>query len=243
LRHKLLLLDVALAALIAYAGWQVWQANLRAKARAAAMLGQRVKPVPAPPFTPLPGQKPVIAGGYAEVAQHDLFDKERNPTVAVEIPPPPAPPPMPALPVYHGQMNIGEPTVFLSQTAAGPHEALHPGEKIGQFTLVDVNMDEIEFEWNGQKVRRRLDALVDRNAPAPQAAAAAPAPATRTEPPPPAPASVAKSAIGPGEITNFGFKLCDPNDNMPYGTVVDGFRKTEYVTPFGRSCRWDPVGR
>jgi len=238
-----LLLDVVLAGLIAYAGWQVWQADLRAKARAAAMLGHKVKPTPAPPFTPLPAPKPVIAGGYANIAQQTLFDKSRNPTVVVELPPPPAPPPMPALPVYHGQMNIGGPTVFLSQTAASPHEAVHPGEKIGQFTLRDVNMDEIEFEWDGQTVRRKLDALVDRGNQAPQAAAA-PGPAARTEAPQAAaPAPVAQRAIGPGAETSFGFKLCDPNDNMPFGTVVDGFRKTQYTTPFGTSCRWDAVGR
>jgi hypothetical protein len=238
-----LLLDVVLVALVAYAGWQVRQADLRAKARAAAMLGRKLKPDPPPPFTPLPAQKPVMAGGYAEIAQQTLFDKSRNPTVVVELPPappPPAPPPMPPLPIYHGQMNIGGPTVFLSQTASSAHEAVHPGEKIGQFKLVDVNMDEIEFEWSGQTVRRKLDALADRTGQAPAAAAASPA---RTDAPvAAAPAPVAKSAIGPGADTGRGFKLCDPNDNMAPGTVVEGYRKMIYPTPFGNQCRWDEVG-
>jgi hypothetical protein len=244
LRRRLLLLDAVLLALVAYAGWQVRQADLRAKARAAAMLGRKVKPDPPPPFTPLPAQKPVVAGGYAEIAQQTLFDKSRNPTVVVELPPPPAPPPMPPLPVYHGQMNIGAgPTVFLSQTANSAHEAVHPGEKIGQFKLVDVYTDEIEFEWDGKTVRRKLDALVDRTAQAPQAAAAA-GPSARTEAPVAAApaAAVAKSAIGPGADTGRGFKLCDPNDNMAPGTVVDGYRKMIYTTPFGSACRWDQIG-
>ncbi len=239
MRRRLLLLDVVLVALVAYAGWQVRQADLRAKARAAAMLGRKVKPDPPPPFTPLPAPKPVIAGGYANIAQQTLFDKSRNPTVVVELPPPPAPPPMPALPVYHGQMNIGGPTVFLSTTAGGTHEAIHPGEKIGQFKLVDVNMDEIEFEWEGKTVRRKLEALVDRGAPAAPAGVAA----ARTEAPAAAAApAVAKSAIGPGADTGRGYKLCDPNDNMAPGTVVGGYRKMIYQTPFGGACRWDEVG-
>jgi len=245
LRRKLLVLNVALVGLVAYAGWQVWQAHLRAKAREAAMLGRRVKPVPPPPFTPLAAQKPVIAGGYAAVAEQDLFDRSRNPTVVVELPPPPpapAPPPMPALPVYHGQMNIGGPTVFLSVTPISEHEAIHPGEKIGQFTLVGVNMDEIEFEWQGQTVRRNLDTLIDRGNQAPAAAAAAAAQPARTDAPAPAPApAVPKSAIGPGADTGRGFKLCDPNDNMPVGSVVDGYRKMSYKTPFGTNCRWDQI--
>jgi len=245
LRRRLLLLDAVLLALVAYAGWQVRQAHMRAKAREAAMLGRKVKPDPAPPFTPLAAQKPVIAGGYAEVAQQDLFHPSRNPTVVVEVAPPPAPPPpppMPPLPVYHGQMNIGGYTVFLSKTATSEHEAIHPGEKIGQFTLVDVNMDEIEFEWDGKSVRRRLDALVDRsNQPPPQASGAGQA--ARSDPAPAPPPPVAQSALGPGADTGRGFKICIPNDNTPPGTVVDGFRKTIYPSPFGDMCRWDQVGR
>lgn len=245
MRRRLLLLDVVLVALVAYAGWQVRQADLRAKARAAAMLGRKIKPDPPPPFTPLPEQKPVIAGGYADIAQQTLFDKSRNPTVVVEVPAapaPPPPPPMPALPVYHGQMNIGGPTVFLSQTATSAHEAIHPGEKIGQFKLVDVNMDEIEFEWDGKTVRRKIDALVDRsNQPPPAAAGAAAARSDTSVAATPAP-PVAKSAIGPGADTGRGFKICDPNDNMAPGTVVDGYRKTIYPSPFGNMCRWDEVG-
>lgn len=106
-------------------------------------------------------------------------------------------------------------------------------------------MDEIEFEWDGKSVRRRIDVLVDRsNQPPPGAAAAATA--GRTEVPgaaTPAPAAtVAKSAIGPGADTGRGFKICNPNDNMPPGSVVDGYRKTIYPTPFGDACRWDEIG-
>ena len=101
-------------------------------------------------------------------------------------------------------------------------------------------MDEIEFEWDGKSVRRRLDALVDRSAQPPAAAAAVAAAPSRSDTAAPAPA-VAKSALGPGADTGRGFKVCNPNDNMPVGTVVDGYRKMSYVTPFGNACRWDEI--
>jgi hypothetical protein len=47
--------------------------------------------------------------------------------------------------------------------------------------------------------------------------------------------------LGPGDITGFGFKLCQPNDSAPEGSIVGGFRKTLITTPFGKACRWDPV--
>jgi hypothetical protein len=241
LNRKLVLLNLVLLAVAAYAGWQLRVRWIAAKERAAVELSKRIKPLPPPPFTPLPAAPPVVPATYAQIAQQDLFDRSRNPTVEVVVPPPPPPKPMPPLPVYHGQMNIGSgPMAILSKTANGQHEALRAGESIGQFKLVDVTTEEIAFEWEGKIIRKNVDELLDRTASSPQAAAAA----ARTEqpaapPPPPQP----KSAVGPGADTGRGFKACDPNDNMPMGSVVDGYRKVPYATPFGEACRWDPVGR
>jgi hypothetical protein len=240
LNRKLVLLNFVLLAIAAYAGWQLRMRWIAANAHAAAELSKQIKPLPPPPFSPLPAAPPVVPATYAQIAQQTLFDRSRNPTVEVVVPPPPPPKPMPPLPVYHGQMNIGSgPMAILSQTANGQHEALHPGESIGQFKLVDVTTEEIAFEWEGKVIRKNVDELLDRTASSPQAAAAS----VRTEQPAaPAPV-VAKSAIGPGADTGRGFKVCDPNDNTPMGSVVDGYRKTPYATPFGNACRWDPVGR
>jgi hypothetical protein len=240
LKRKVLLLNAVLLALLTYAGWQLRQAWLAARAREAAQLNRKAPRAAPPPFTPLPAAAPVAAGGYAEIATQMLFDKSRNPNVVVEVPAPaPAPPPkpMPPLPVYHGQMNIGSgPEAILSQTAAGVHEAIRPGEKIGQFKLLDVNSDEIAFEWEGNTVRRKVDTLIDRSAAPPVASTAG-----RTEQPAPAP--VVRTPLGPGEDTGRGPKVCQPNDSNPPGAVVDGYRKVIAPTPFGDSCRWDPVGR
>jgi hypothetical protein len=53
--------------------------------------------------------------------------------------------------------------------------------------------------------------------------------------------AAAQSNLGAGAITGFGFKECIPNDSSPEGTIDGGFRKTITTTPFGKSCRWDPV--
>lgn len=242
MRRKLLLLNAVLLVLLAYGGWQLRQAWMAAKAREAAELNRKLRPGAPPPFTPLAAAPPVSPGGYADIAQHMLFDRERNPNVVVvvETPPPPPPKPMPPLPVYHGQMNIGSgPTAILSQTANGAHEVVHPGEQIGQFKLVDVNSDEIVFEWDGNTIRKRVDTLVDRSIAAAPVATAS----VRTEQPAPA-APVVKMPTGPGaDIGRDNMKACDPNDSLPAGTVKDGFRKVVSATPFGDSCRWDPVGR
>jgi hypothetical protein len=244
LKRKLLLLNAVLIAGAGYAGWQVRQEWLAAQAREAAELSKTLKPAPPPPFTPLPAAPPVAAAGYSEIATQMLFDRSRNPTVVVEVPPPPPPKPMPPLPVYHGQMNIGNgPMAIMSVTANAQHEAIHPGEPIGQFKLVDVTKDEVALEWDGKIVRKKVDDLLDRTAV--QQASAGPA-SVRTEQPAataPAAAPVPKSAIGPGADTGRGFKICDPNDNTPVGAVLDGYRKVVNATPFGEACRWDPVGR
>jgi len=242
LKRKLLLLNVALALLLIYAGRQLRQTYQAAKAREAATLARQVRPAPPPPFTPLPPAPPVVAGGYSEIVQQMLFDRSRNPTVPVELPPPPPPKPVPPLPVYHGMMNLGDgPTVVLAVDAKSPHQGIHPGESIGDFKLVSVNTQEITFEWDGKTIRKRIEELEDHGAEQQhqQQAAAAPAPASAGTAQPAAP--VAQTPKGPGIDIGAGMKACQPNDSNPAGAIVEGFRKMVFPTPFGQTCRWDPV--
>jgi hypothetical protein len=144
---------------------------------------------------------------------------------------------MPDLPRFHGQMNLGDgPMALLVEKPGMAEKAIKPGETIGQFKLVDVNTNEITFAWtfNGELARRSLRELADNSV-------VAAAPEVRAAPAASAPAPVVKSNTGAGAITGFGFKECLPNDSSPEGTVDGGFRKTVVVTPFGKSCRWDPV--
>ena len=240
MNRKLLILDVVLAAVAVYAGFQFRSQWIAAKAREAAVLNRKPAALPAPQFTPLPTTPAVLSAGYAEIAQKLLFDRSRNSTVVVEVPPPPPPKPMPPLPVYHGMMNIGDgPAAILSVSATSPQMEIHPGETIGPFKLVDVTSQEIALEWDGKIIRKTVDEILDRTTRQVVADASAPAPTA-----PPAPVlPVIKSALGPGEDTGRGYKVCQPNDNTPDDAVVDGYKKVSLRTPFGNACRWDPVGR
>ena len=244
MRRKLLALNLVLGALVIYAGWQLRQTREAAKEREAAVLKVKVSPAPPPPHTPPPAAPTVVAGGYSNIVQQMLFDRSRNPTVPIELPPPaPAPPPkpMPPLPIYHGMMNLGGITVVLSEDANSPQQGVQIGESIGQFKLAGVNTEEITFEWDGKRVTRKLDELKDHGG-AQQQVAAAPAAAApvpiRSEAPTPPPA---QSPLGPGQDIGAGFRACQPNDSNPAGTVADGYRKVVLISPFGQTCRWDPA--
>ena len=240
MNRKLLILDVVLAAVAVYAGFQFRGQWLAAKARQAAILNRKLAPLPPPQFTPLATAPPVLSAGYAEIAQKLLFDRSRNSTVVVDVPPPPPPKPVPPLPAYHGMMNIGDgPAAILSINAGSPQMEIHPGEMIGPFKLVDVNTQEIALEWDGKIIRKSLDELLDRSTRQPVAVAET-LTVGPSAPPPPV-VSVVKSPLGPGEDTGRGYKVCIPNDSTPVESVVDGYRKVAIRTPFGSVCRWDPV--
>jgi hypothetical protein len=238
LRRKLIELNLVLAAVVAGAGFLLHNEWLAAKAREAALRkAHAVAPAP-PPMTPLAAPGALLPTTYKRVATDDLFDPSRNADVPVDQgPPPPPPPPMPPLPLCHGVMDVGDgPIAVLSVNKNSPHQALSPGDKIGQFKLVSVNTQEIALEWNGQIIHKSVDELLDRSAPPPAAASA-----MATAPPPPPQETPTQK--GPGPETQFGIKTCQPNDSTPEGTVVDGYRKTSRATPFGSACYWEQVGR
>jgi hypothetical protein len=242
LKRRIVILNVVLAAVAVFAGVQLRNEWLAAKAREAATLpGRPVKPGPVPPYTALPGAGPVLAAGYSLIPQKFLFDPSRNSTVVevVVVTPPPPAKPMPALPRFHGEMNLDGIMAVLSETPNSPQKFMKPGETIGEFKLLDVNTQELVFEWDGQTIHKGLNELTDRGGASSDSRASSSA--TQAAPPPAAP--VFKTPLGPGAATPQGFKMCLPNDSTSEGAVVDGFRKIMLATPFGVSCRWDPVGK
>jgi hypothetical protein len=235
----LLILDVALIAAAIYAGVRVRGQMQAAKARQDAFLSRRVAPPASPPLPALPSVPPVLPVDYADIAQKMLLDKSRNSTVVIETPPAPPPEPVPPLPFYHGQMRLpGEgPIVILSETTGAQHQAVHPGETIGPFKLVEANSQQLAFEWKDKIIRKNLDELLDRSGAA-SAASVAAANARHAATPPP---SVPKSQLGPGVDLNPDVKACVSNDSYGDGAEVGGYRKSMTPSPFGVACQWVKV--
>jgi hypothetical protein len=241
LRRKLWLVDITLLVLICLVTAALRQRWLEGREREQALLRQ-MAPVAGPPvLAPLPLPTPSTAAQYLQVAQQMVFSRDRNPDVILD-PPAPAPPPkpMPPFPVAYGVMNLGEgPTAILSEKPGAQHHGYRAGEKIGEFKLVALNNKEIVLEWEGKYVKKTIEELTDRRPivlekpaeAAPQAAAPAATPVT----------TVAE-AKGPGS-TDMGksSRACVAGDTLPAGTVQDGLRKVISKTPFGDSCRWEPV--
>lgn len=229
-----MLLNLVLLAATVWAGWQLRSLYLAAKARDAAMLNKKLPPAPPPPLTPLAPPAPVMAAGYSKIATETLFDKSRNPTVVIVTQPPPPPPPVPPFPALKGMMNLGDGlTAMFSERPGGRGAEVKPGEKIGQFTLVSVNEQEAVFAWNGQTFRKPVDEILDR-AKSDSAESSRPVAVTEAAPPP-----VVKTPLGPGAQTGEATRACNVNDSTPAGSVVDGYKKVEIQTVFGKACRWE----
>jgi hypothetical protein len=239
--RKLVALNLALLAATAYAAAQLRELYLAKQAREAAARNRKVAPAPVPPMTPLAPSPVAVPANFAPIATHMLFDKSRDSKVVIEPPPPPPPPPpVPPFPVLRGIMRLpGEGLISVfSIKASDPPIEVKPGDRIGHFTLVSVNEQEAVFAWNGNQYRKSVEEIRDRSKEqsGETSRPAAPAPGA-------APAPVVKRPLGPDKPTGEGTRACNPSDSNPAGAVVDGFRKVEFSTPFGKACRWEAVGR
>ncbi len=263
MKRNLLILNVALLAIVSLIGWYLREKYLQEQEQEHRIKIAVVRP---PAVSPPPALKkvgPLDASTYGDVAVKNLFSPDRNPTPIPDPPPPPPPPkPMPPLPTAHGVMlwEGVPPTVVLSD-GHGPQKGYHPGDKIGEFTLVSVNNKEIVFEWDGKQVSKRLDEIMEKNLVAQQdaasgtaaasgagtsAAAAAAAQTAAAAQQGPQSLSDSTTALtnvnGPGKETG-GVRMCNAGDTSPTGAIVDGYQKKVNITPFGVTCRWEPVGR
>lgn len=240
MKHKLRLLDLALVALIAVLGWQMRREWVSAHGREQRLLQNGLRASSVPPLAPLSNVEPLAATTYAQVAQQNLFSKDRNPTVVIEPTAPPPEPPVPPFPVARGVMlwEGVPPTVVLSEKQGGPQKGYHPGDQIGEWKILSVDNKYVVFGWNGKEFKKRIDELLDRT---PIVVAEAPAPAAAAPPPAAKSLQNAGTASGPGADVGAGFRACTPGDNSPAGTVEGGYKKVVGATPFGPSCHWEAV--
>jgi hypothetical protein len=242
LNRKLVVLNLSLVGAVVYAGMDLRRQWVAAKEREAQIQRTaKVAPAAALPFTRQPEVAPVMASGYAKIAQNFLLDPSRNPDVPIPAPPPPPPPPvMPPLPLFHGMMNIGDgPEIIMSVNAAAAHKRLHAGETIGEFQVVAFNADQVELEWNGQRMTKTLAEIAGHGAGPQQASEtsqADAAPATRAAPAP--------AAYGPDKAENSaGEHACVDGDTTAVGTEKDGLVKTMVRNALlgSENCIWRPV--
>jgi hypothetical protein len=235
--------------LIAALGAVIWQARVRwqeAKEKRASSVGVKVKPAPVPPVSPAPRPAGATATSYADVATKNLFAKDRNPNVIIDPPKVDPPKKMPPLPVVFGVMGLPAGTRAIMAEKPGLNSVpVRAGDTIGEFKIAALDPQNVTFDWDGAKITKKIDDLIDRSVAVTPGAGAGPAVAApaASAPAPPKPSTV---AAGPGtEIPSGGgsppTRTCVPGDNSPANTVVDGYRKNLIPTPFGNMCNWVKV--
>jgi len=235
-------LNLALLLALGAEAWRLRQDWVAAHARELAVSHQQAQALPLPPVIFSKPVEPVLAATYADIALKTLFSKDRNPTVVVETKVEP-PKPMPPLPLLYGVMDLPDgTTAIMSEKSGARHLGVRPGEKVGAFTLLAVNRDDITLEWDGKQMVKRIDELIDRSG-TPQAVAEGNTPRT---PPTAAPAaaqpdSKPQGKPEPGTEINNRMRACQAGDTSPAGTQSGGFRKVVTPTPFGNQCRWEPL--
>lgn len=237
-----MVLNIALVGAAVYAGVELRRQWAAAKEREAETIRHNVPVTKAPPFPKAPEVPPVMASAYEPIASNYLLDPSRNSEIVKDPPPAPPPPPQrPPLPLFHGMMDIGDgPEIILSEDAKTEHKRLHSGDKIGQFTLVAFNSENIELEWNGERIIKALAEIAGHGAGPRQAVEASHAEVAATAAPKPQP-----SPLGPGPEGSGGTRGCLPNDSTPVGAVVGDVKKTLVVNALtgSQNCIWVPVTR
>jgi hypothetical protein len=242
-KSKLIAINAGLAAgllLIAWQGRVRWD---EAQTERRTTLNLPVKHVTPPPMIPAAKPEPVQAAKYADVAAKNLFSKDRNPTVVVEAPKVEPPKVMPPLPVVYGVMTLPSGTrAFMAERSGGASRTVSVGDAVGDFKVLAMNESKITLEWDGKQLERNIDDLMDHSgaaaAPGASSGPAAPPPASVAPSGPPTPAVIGQDIGTPDAPA----KACKANDNSPPGTIVDGYKKTGVMTPFGpMGCSWVPI--
>ena len=191
------------------------------------------------PSPPSPQVQAVNATAYADVAMRTLFSKDRNPTVIVDVVPPPPEPPTPPFPKSNGVMMFGGPEdarVILSAPSGGGQKIYKFGDTVGDWEIVKFDSKSITLKWRDKEVTKDLADMVDNNpiaAPVNAAPAAGPLVTVNN--------SSSGGPTGPGTDYGNGTRSCSPGDSTPSGTIVDGMKKVVVSNPFGVSCHWEPT--
>ena len=161
MKTKLIWLNIALAGLIAGAGYKVTNEWSAQKKQDQEIRKNKVKPAVVKSVAVPPAPAPVSAGNYSEIATKMLFSQERNPNVVVVVPAPPPPKPMPPLPYLHGVMGLPSGMLALMSVKNDSRSVgVHVGEKIGEFELAELSRDEISFKWEDKTITKSVSEMI-----------------------------------------------------------------------------------
>jgi len=242
LRPRLIILNLALVGGLAAVGYQArleWQ---RSQAERKAHLNVPVKAPAVPPPAAAPKPETASPIRYEDVAKRNLFSKDRSPDVIVEPPKPVEVKKMPPLPVVYGVMALPSGVrAIMAELKGNAGRGVREGDRIGEFQVAALDPEKVVFQWNGERIERRIEDLIDRSGPARQDNGGnAPAPRGPAAPPPPQAQQPANAPPRMGPATGENSRACVPGENSPPGTVLDGYHKTVVQTPFGpMGCRWE----
>ena len=251
--RKLTAVNLLLAVLLLLVCWQLYANWRQARIREEAFWRRTVRPVDALPVEQVEAVGPIQAASYLEIALKMLFAKDRNPTVVVEEAPPK---PVPTFPHAFGVISLGGETwALLSEKQGAPQKNYRTGDAVGEFRIASLTANEILLEWDGKSFAKSLEELRPKETvhvassgqaqPETMVAETLPAPA-----PTPPQAEAIQEKIkeelkpkdgGPGLDIGGAVRACSPGDSAPAGTVQGGYRKVVAQTPFGATCRWEPV--
>ncbi len=236
-KPKLIALNLALAASLAAILWQGHAMWVEAQAERRATVNVPVKRVVPPPMIPAPRPEAVQATKYADVAAKNLFSKDRNPTVIVDAPKVEPPKVMPPFPVVYGVLGLPSGMkAIMAERAGSQSRSVRTGDTVGEFKILALDTRKVTFEWDGKQLEKSLDDLTDRSGVAASGTSLA---MSGPAAPPPPPSQVTANALGPAIGTDGGTRACKSDDNSPLGTVVDGYKKTGFASPFGiTGCQW-----
>jgi len=237
-------LNTALASMLGLLSWQLYRQSLGVHAREQRFRHAEFIPVQPAPLPLLAEVAPLVATSYAQIAQMNLFSRDRNSQVIIDPPPPIPEKPMPAFPVASGVMLwVGvPPTVILSDRPGGVQKACHAGDVIGEWKISSVDENFVVFEREGGEFRKRLDELMDKaqfassQATNPNQAVAQLRSDAKVQT-----WSGPSTPSAPGIDVGGNSLMCAAGDATPSGTIKDGMKKLINVTRIGISCRWEPL--
>ena len=239
MKAKLIVLNIVLMAALAVIIWQARSAWNQARKTRQDTVSVKVKPLPPPPLAPAPKPESAPAANFSDVATKDLFSKDRNPNVVVEAKPVEPPKKMPPLPVVYGVLGLPSGTkAIMSEKRGEPGRPVRQGDRVGEFLIASLDPQSVIFDWDGQKITKKIDDLIDRSSPVEAAGQPAVPAGNANAAPPPKPAEVNVQQGKPGKDIGNGYRACVAGDSSPAGTTADGFRKNVVKSPFGESCNW-----